>query len=780
MTTRKMPHSRCESCPLIKNHGVLGRGTPDGNGHVNVLIIGEGPGTQEIQQKQVFIGPSGSLLWKLMDKYYLSTFFLTNAALCRGFSAKDKEAAAECCKETLLVKIEELQPKLIITLGNIPTNILLGKDEKIMQRRGILVKRSFGGHETTILPTIHPAAVLRHGGWMQDLESDFAKAERFLSGRSPILSVQANPEIDYEVTDDFELVLRHAEEVPFAVLDVESEGLDIHRDKLLCAVITTRFATYILPGEVLYSKAFCTAMTTCTARWSGHNSKFDRNILMTQAGVEVNFAFDTMLAHYLFDPRKGIHGLKIICRRLWGAPDWEAPIKAMMKRKEIKHYGQIPRDMLYRYAAYDGFWQHKLTDHLMDKLKADPKRLKLFNTLIMPASRALSNAEIRGVQIDQEALDRLGPKYEGICAASQGILESIAGKPFNPRSPKQVAEIMFDELKIPKVVGRSTAAKTVLLRYRDPHPFVIELLKYREANTLLTRYIRGLSKHLSPLGRVHTSYNLFGTVTGRLSSSDPNIQNQPSRVPSAKKDIRDLFIADEGMWWADCDFSNLETRMIAILSEDPYLVQCFQEGRDVHGETAAEVWGPNWTIEHRKKVKGIVFGLLYGRSEEGIVRDGTLQISMPEAKRISRIFFEKMPGVVAHNEEIKRRVKRDGYIETPTGRIRYFPEVAVASSWREWGNIYREAINTLPQSMASDATLSSLIVLDRCGFDVRITVHDSIAVQGPIDQINNIAKDQCEIMQDTAMKLYGDLIPIPAEAEVGLLWGSLEPLEQEG
>ncbi len=138
-----------------------------------------------------------------------------------------------------------------------------------------------------------------------------------------------------------------------------------------------------------------------------------------------------------------------------------------------------------------------------------------------------------------------------------------------------------------------------------------------------------------------------------------------------------------------------------------------------------------------------------------------------------------MPGVVAHNEEIKRRVKRDGYIETPTGRIRYFPEVAVASSWKEWGNIYREAINTLPQSMASDATLSSLIVLDRCGFDVRITVHDSIAVQGPIDRINNIAKDQCRIMQDTARKLYGDLIPIPAEAEVGLLWGSLEPLEQE-
>lgn len=782
MTTRKTPLSRCEDCPLLKNHGVYGRGTPDEHGHVDVLIVGEGPGVQEIQRKQVFIGPSGALLWTMMDKYHLGTFWLTNAALCQGYKAKDKEVAAECCRQTLLKQIEDKQPRLIITLGNIPTKILLGKGLGITKRRGILVQQQFE-RLIRILPTVHPAAVLRNGGWLPDFEADFALAERILS--SPYPTAQHNygrrisRDASYEVTEDFPRVLKAAEMSPFAVLDVESEGLDIHRHKLLGAVIATESSTFVLPGHVLYSQGFKQAFHACNAKWSGHNAKFDRNILQAQAGIEANFTFDTMLAHYLFDPRKGIHGLKDICRRLWGAPDWEAPIREMLKKKEIKHYGDIPRDILYKYAAMDGFWQYLLTDHLMRKLWADSKRACLFENMIMPAAQALSNAEIRGVQIDRGALARLGPKYKGICDVSLQSMEKIAGKEFNPRSPKQVAAIMFDELHIPMVSGRSTAAKTVLLQYKNPHPFVTELLRYREANTIQTRYVKGLGDHLSPLGRVHTSYNLFGTVTGRLSSSNPNLQNQPSRVASAKKDIRDLFLADEGMWWSEADFSNLETRMICLLSHDEYLTRCFQEGRDVHGETAAEVWGPNWTKEQRTKVKGIVFGLLYGRSEAGIVRDGRLQISMPEAKRISRIFFAKMPGVVAHNERIKRQVRRDGYIETPTGRIRYFPEVAIAHTRREWGNIYREAINTLPQSMASDATLLSLIELDRLGFDVRITVHDSVAIQGPIDRINNIAKDQCELMQGCAERLYGDLIPIPANAEIGLRWGSLEELEYE-
>ena len=771
----------CHDCLLRDTPGMVGRGVIDETtGRVNVLIIGEGPGREEVRKKQVFIGPSGALLYKTMRSINLgSSFWLTNAALCAGKDAKEKRAASLCCEARLRHKIAELKPRIIMTLGNIPTDILLGKGEGITARRGSVNKVQITEEFSTIVvPTVHPAAVLRNNNWLTDFESDFMRVSRMLFGKYEVRL--ESKEVEYTVTADYPMVLAEAERSVFAVLDVETTGLDMTRDRLLCAVVATDWHVYIIEKRVMYSPWFANALEHCTARWSGHNAKFDRNFLIKQIGCYVDFAYDSMLAHYLFDERQGNQGLKNICRRLWSAPDWEAPVRSMLKRREIKDYGDLPLDLLYKYAAHDGYWQRRLTIYTGKLLLKDKKKKWVFDTLLMPGSHALSQAEVRGVKVDQEALEPLQKRYEEVRKAKEMELVRIAGRQFNARSPKQVAEVMFDTLKLPQLAGRSTAAKTVLLRYPFPrHPFVEILLDFRAVNTLLTRYINGLAKNISPDGYVHSSFSLSGTVTGRLSSSKPNLQNQPSRVPSAKKDIRDLFIAEPGDVWCDCDFSQLEYRMIAVLSQDPYLLQCYKEGKDFHAEMAEMIWGPDWTKANRTDAKGINFGLAYGRSVKGIMSDGTLDIDYNTALRVASTFFKRMPGVVRFNAETRGFVKTHRYVETPLGRVRRFPEVALAKNEWQMGRIYREAINMLPQSTASDATLFAFINLCKKGFDVRITVHDSIVVSAPADQAEYAARNQMRIMSESAAELFGDQIPFPTDAQIGKRWGSLKELELE-
>jgi len=779
---RKDPLAQCEKCPLATQVGMYGRGDiEEGAGQANVVIVGEGPGRTEIALRQVFVGPSGKLLHQMMEKYPLGSFWLTNAALCAGTSAKMKTQAAECCKERLFAKIAELRPKVVVSLGNIPTNIFLGKGEGITNRRGTINNIEINGWKTTLVPTFHPAAILRNNVLLQDLEADFEKVSDLIygeaTGRAIVLPPQPN-EIDFEVTTDYPRVLEEAERSDFAVLDLETTGLDMTRDKIICAVIATDRNIYLLPQETLYSPDFIKQLLRCKAHWSGHNSKFDRNFLAYQLGARVDFAFDSMLAHYLLDERKGTHGLKEICRRTWNAPDWERPIRERKRRKEIDNYGQMPREELYIYAANDGYWQRKLTQSLGDEIAADRRLRWLFLELLMPASNALSDMEIVGVQIDRDALSRLIPKYEKRLEDITKELVQLAGHDFNPRSPIQVAKVMFDELGLQMIEGRSTGAKNVLKRYTTPHPFVTKLLEFREANTIYSRYIKGLAKHLDPMDRIHTSFNLAGTVTGRLSSSNPNLQNIPSRVPEAAKDIRDLFVADAGLLWSAADFSQIELRMIALLSGDEYLVGCYQQGRDLHAEMAREIWGDNYTKAQRFLAKGVNFGLAYGRTVEGILTDGTLNISQEEAERLARLFFQRMPGVLNWIKGIHRFVREHGYIESPLGRRRHFRETTMFSSqdFISWEKVYREAVNMPPQSAASDATLYSLIQLHKKGFDIRLTVHDDIKVQGPKDQIRDIANEQIQIMSQSARDLYGDSIPFPASVEIGRRWGSLEEI----
>jgi DNA polymerase-1 len=298
-------------------------------------------------------------------------------------------------------------------------------------------------------------------------------------------------------------------------------------------------------------------------------------------------------------------------------------------------------------------------------------------------------------------------------------------------------------------------------------------MQYRDSYKFWSTYIKGLERQLGADRRIHASFNIAGTVSGRLSSSGPNLQNIPSRDKEQKKAIRDAFIADEGKVWVDTDFSQIEMRVIAVLSQDPWLIQCYKDGRDMHAEMAEMAFGPGWTKEHRYLAKGLNFGLAYGRTVGGILKDGSLSMSVEDAERVAKSFYERMPQVRVFQEKVKQFVFTYGFVDTPLGRTRSFPSALLAQSDYEKASIFNEAFNTVIQSTASDITLYSIVKLHQAGLDPRITVHDSIAIQVPEDKIAESVKQMAEIMEGCGRELLGDDIPWPVEAEVGKRWGSL-------
>lgn len=769
-----IPYCDCANCPLSEP-AIFGRGNPREDGTCDVMIVGEGPGYTELIEKKVFVGPSGRLLNKHLAGLIEHHIWITNAALCGGKDAKEKTEAAKYCRERLIREVFRREPKLIITLGNIPTDDFLGKSlgQGITKRRGVCVDISIEANDgrvwrCSLLPTFHPAAILRDPNKMTDFSQDFEKAKELLSaGPQRVVVMDPKPEeVPFKETADYAQVLQEAENSKFAVLDLETEGLHLIGNKILCAVIATEGGIYIIPQNVIYTNAFRRALMKCKANWSGHNAKFDRNMLITCLNAPIEFKFDTMLVNHLFDERQGKSGLKEVARGLWAAEDWEAPIDALRKTKGFKGYGDIPRATLNVYAANDGYWQYKLTSHLCELLKGQEKFRWILKNLIVPGIAAFSDAEVRGINLDIDALNGLLPVYTQEAEESIAKLGELAGHPFNPRSPKQTAAVMFDELAYNEINGRSTESRHVLKKLPQD-AFIRELLHYRDTNTTLTRYINGLLKAAEADGRAHTSYNIGGTRTGRLSSSQPNLQN----ITRKRKNIKAVFVADDGQALSKVDYSQIELRMIAWFSDDDYLTSAFREGRDLHGELAAEIFGPDYTKEQRDKAKPFNFGLPFGRSVKGIMGDGDVDISLEEATRISREFFRRSPGIVRWIARTHREVRATGRIETPLGRVRRFYNPL--NDDRLWGSIQRQAVNFLPQSAANEITFLAFTRAHKAGLRPLLTTHDEIICMHDEKTIEEVHMEQRKIMLSCAYELYGNKVPFEVDGKTGKTWADL-------
>ncbi|MEJ2549540.1 MAG: DNA polymerase I [Anaerolineales bacterium] len=519
----------------------------------------------------------------------------------------------------------------------------------------------------------------------------------------------------------------------------------------------------------------------------GHNLKYDYTLL-ARSGLRASpLAFDTMLAEWLCDPASRSLGLKNLAWIRLGVEMTE--IETLIGRgKNQRSMAEVPIAEVAPYAAADAEICLRLLPILEKELK-EKNQTKLFQELEMPLIPILAQMEMTGISLDIEFLRQLSRELQERMAKIETKIFEEAGSQFNVNSTQQLSAVLFEDLKLaPPDRARRTAsghystAASVLEELREAHPIVDDILAYREIAKIKSTYADALPQEVNPrTGRVHTSFNQTGSVTGRLASSNPNLQNIPVRTEIGRE-IRRAFIADSGHTLLSVDYSQIELRIVAHISEDEAMLQAFRDDQDIHSATAAAIFGvkpADVTPNLRRRAKAINFGLIYGMSPFGLTR--STDLTLAEAENFVKAYFDRFPGVQRYLEQIRQQASQVGYVSTLLGRRRYFPQLVAGSAVSEQARAraMREAINAPIQGTASDIIKIAMIRLpqalaeEKSKADMLIQVHDELVLECPQSELTKTTAVVQKIMQGA----FDLRVPLKTDAKAGVTWASMKPVD---
>ena len=506
----------------------------------------------------------------------------------------------------------------------------------------------------------------------------------------------------------------------------------------------------------------------------GQNIKYDLTVFANH-GIEVQgVAFDTMLESYTQNST-GRHNMDDLAERYLGHKTI-AFEEIAGKGKNQLTFDKIALDVASEYAAEDADVTMKLHQTLLPELEKTPTLLKLFNEIEMPLVRVLSHIERNGVLIDPQKLLIQSQEIEQRLAEVEAEVHQAAGQEFNLASTKQLQEILFEKLGLPvkkkTPKGAPSTNEEVLEELAQEGHIVPKLLiEHRGLSKLKSTYTDKLPQMINPkTGRVHTSYHQAVTATGRLSSSDPNLQNIPIRNEEGRR-IRQAFIAREGYKIVAADYSQIELRIMAHLAHDEGMLKAFAEGKDIHRSTAAEIFGVSLeevTNEQRRNAKAINFGLIYGMSEFGL--SNQLGISRQEARTYMDAYFNRYPNVLQFMTDIKAKAAEQGYVETLLGRRLYLPEIKSSNGMRRKA-AERVAINAPMQGTAADIIKVAMIGIDKMIFGdenikMIMQVHDELVFEVKAEKVDHYSQ-LIKAEMEKAIKLH---VPLIADVGVGDNW----------
>ena len=602
---------------------------------------------------------------------------------------------------------------------------------------------------------------------------------------APKLATIADVKPDYRIAqtaDEQAALVSHLLECQEVSFDTETTSLDVHNAELVAMTFTTKASTgWMVPVPANQTEAqavvdrfkpfFANSGITKIAQ----NAKYDIAVLKNY-GVEVRGRlFDTMVAHYLIQPELR-HNLDLLA---------ETYLKySTIKTEELigrrggaqKSMRDVDQNLLRDYACEDADIAFRLKPLLEAELQKSDM-IDLFFNIETPLIPVLADMEYTGVMIDTQALNNFAAELRQGIAEIEKKIHEAAGMEFNVSSPKQLGEVLFDRLKI----GGSSKTRTqqystaedVLEKLADKHPIVPMILEYRSLKKLLSTYAEALPQMVNPkTGRIHTSYNQTVTATGRLSSTNPNLQNIPIREEVGRM-IRRAFVptAPDGCIMA-ADYSQIELRLMAHLSQDAAMIEAFRANQDIHAATAARLFHEpveSVTREQRRKAKSANFGIIYGISSFGLAQNTGIKVS--EAKEIIDSYFASFPGVKSYMDKSIASARDCGYTETLCHRRRYLPDLQSANSIVK-GAAERNAINAPIQGTAADIIKIAMINIHKkiaeAGLKSAMVmqVHDELVFDvapGETDVLSQIVKTEME----SAIKLS---IPLTAEVGVGANW----------
>ena len=595
-----------------------------------------------------------------------------------------------------------------------------------------------------------------------------------------------SPPVDYQVILDQKALNRWIKRLQSAELisiDTETTSLDPMQARIVGLSFTDRTceAAYLplghdyagAPDQLPLEETLAQLkplLEDPTLPKVGQNLKYDRSVLLNHDIELRGIRFDTMLESYVLDSTGSRHDMDTLSLKYLGLNSIRYEDVAGKGKKQLT-FNQVPVETATPYAAEDADLVLRLHQTLYPRLKQFEKQRELFENIEMPLLPVLSRIERTGVRVDSDMLARQSSELgERIDTLAQQAFDQ-AGADFNIASPKQIQEILFEKLQLPVISktpkGQPSTSENVLQELAEQHELPKLILEHRALSKLRSTYTEKLPLLVNPnTGRVHTSYHQASVATGRLSSTDPNLQNIPVRTTDGRR-IREAFVPESGSVLLAADYSQIELRIMAHLSGDDGLLAAFADNQDIHRATASEVFSTaleDVDSDQRRSAKAINFGLIYGMSAFGLARQ--LGINRSEAQSYIELYFDRYPGVKAYMEQIRTQAREQQFVETIFGRKLYLPDISSSNHARRQG-AERAAINAPMQGTAADLIKLAMLAIDSWlteqALETRMImqVHDELVLEVPDSELKDVPETIASLMSGVAQ------LKVPLRVDVG-------------
>lgn len=769
-----------------------------------IMIIGESATVQEIRHGTKMTGSGAAVLRETMAKVGLpcgeDKVYYTTALKCAVPKGKNRKIPKDShvnCHQYLLKEIKEVKPRLILVCGSTALYTLLNTTSVRITEEYGRVRTYPNIPNCQVIPIMNPGVLLHKPGDYKPFLAMMQLAATIYNGGSTV----DTGETTWTVCDTKEKcvslwqnmqrqakLLRAEGKDFFVAFDIETTDLDYRiAEFLVLGICFEKNHAYVIPREMREAVHNFLSGVPWRCIWQG--GKYDKKVMWRRALATVSIDEDTMYQHYVLDETSE-HNLGYLSKVYLNAEEYKYKMNQNWAAVTLESYSKFFEALCER-VAVDVDYTRQLFFKFLTLHQAEPTLHKVYTDLLIPGANFLSRVEENGMLIDPSVLEEMDVKYRALLKQMDIELLQLA-KPFwdpelyqkqsgaksvpqqfNAASPQQMAWMVFDRLKLnPRIKkGRSTA-KEILNSINNPPKLITQVLEFRKIQKEHSTYVLGLLNARDEDGRVRTTFNLHVTHTGRLSSKEPNVQNQPSANGVGR--IRRAFIARPGYILAEIDYAGAELRWLTLLSKDPVLTEIFHSNRNLHTETSKKLFGEHYTKAQKLRAKALNFGIPYGREARSIAEEHNIPLA--EAEKMMNDWFSLYSGARDYLYWCDKQVIQGNYMESVFGRRRRFGLVSPASL----KGLQNEARNFPIQSSSSDTLLCAAMECEdklRDDYDTMIInlVHDSMLLEIPADpEIIRQAGKYCnQVMITLPKRKFGIELPFRTDFEIGRNWDEL-------